>query len=188
MRADKKNMPSATATIERTHPVVPRDPAPELEFELVGGGRWRLSDQRPRTFTMVLFYRGLHCPKCQAQLRELDRRLDEFAERGIEVVAVSGDSAERAHRTRDDWELERLRVGFGIEERTMRRWGLFVSGAIKDGEPARFNEPGLFLIDPDGTTFYAALTSAPWGRPPFDDILGGIDYTVENDAPARGEG
>jgi peroxiredoxin len=180
-------MPSSTATFERTHPVVPREPAPELEFDVLDGGRWRLADQEPRTFTMVLFYRGLHCSKCRAQLRELDRRLDEFRERGVEVVAVSGDTADRAREARDEWELGRVRVGFGIDETAMRRWGLFVSGAIKDGEPDCFNEPGLFLVDPDGAVFYAAITSAPWGRPPFDDILGGIDYVVENATPARGE-
>jgi len=29
--------------------------------------------------------------------------------------------------------------------------GLYVSKGIPDEEPAQFNEPGLFLIKPDGT-------------------------------------
>jgi peroxiredoxin len=180
-------MTAATTPIAPPHSTLPREPAPELEIPLVGGGSWRLSDQRPRTFTMVLFFRGLHCPVCRAQLTELDRRLEELAERGVEVIAISGEPSERAERTRDDWGLERLRLGFGIDEPVMRRWGLFVSRAIKDSEPDRFNEPGLFLVDADGDIFYAAITSAPWGRPPLDDILMGIDYVLEHDQPARGE-
>lgn len=180
-------MTTTTAQQVTGHAVTPRRPAPSLSVELTGGGTWRLADRRPDTFTMVVFYRGLHCPVCHAQLRELDRRLDELTARGVDVLAVSGDDRERASRTVSEWKLERLHVGYGIEEATMRRWGLFVSRAIKDGEPARFNEPGLFLVRPDGTIFYEAITSMPWGRPRLDDILGGIDFVLEHGYPARGE-
>ena len=50
-----------------------------------------------------------------------------------------------------------------------------------------FSEPGLFLVRPNGTLFYAARSSAPWGRPPFDQMLRGIDIATERKMPARGE-
>ena len=62
-----------------------------------------------------------------------------------------------------------------------------MSRAIKEKEPALFSEPGLFLVDPDGTVFYEAVTSAPWGRPRIEDVLNGIDFVLANDYPARGE-
>ena len=68
----------------------------------------------------------------------------------------------------------------------MRRWGLFVSERIAENEPERFGEPGLFLITPDGTVYYEAITSMPWGRPRLDDIIGGIDFVLDQDYPARG--
>src|SRR5438270_445963 len=55
--------------------VRPGEPAPDLGVELVAGGRFTLADRAPECFTMVVFFRGLHCPVCHAQLRELDRRL-----------------------------------------------------------------------------------------------------------------
>jgi hypothetical protein len=44
--------------------VKPRSPAPRLEVEILGGRTWRLADQQG--WTMIEFYRGLHCPGCQA--------------------------------------------------------------------------------------------------------------------------
>ena len=164
----------------------PRERAPELAVDLVGGGRWRLSDQRPETFTMVVFYRGLHCPVCRAQLSELNRRIPEIAGRGIGVIAISGDTRERAERARQEWRLDRVEIGYGLTEETARDFGLFVSRGI-NGEPARFSEPGLFLIRPDGSVYYEAITSMPWGRPRLDDVLGGVDYALDHDYPARGE-
>ena len=86
---------TATTTAAR---VLPGRAAPELDLPIAGGGRFRLSDSRPGLFTMVVFNRGLHCPICRAQLSELNRRIEELAERGIEIVSVSGETAGRAER------------------------------------------------------------------------------------------
>lgn len=45
-------------------PLIPRQPVPALEVATVGGGTWKLADQTPENFTMVVFFRGLHCPIC----------------------------------------------------------------------------------------------------------------------------
>ena len=69
----------------------------------------------------------------------------------------------------------------------MREWGLFVSQAIKDTEPPRFNEPGLFFIARDQAMFYESIQSEPWGRPHIDDLVHALDFVIENNYPARGE-
>jgi peroxiredoxin len=178
---------SRDTSTSRRGGVKPRERAPKLAVDLVGGGRWRLDEQRPNTFTMVVFYRGLHCPVCRAQLTELNRRLDELTTRGITVIAISGDTRERAQRTAAEWHLDRLTIGYGLSEETARAFGLFISRAIADDEPAQFSEPGLFLIGPDGTVYYEAINSMPLGRPHLDDVLAIIDYAAEADYPARGE-
>lgn len=136
---------------------------------------------------MIVFYRGLHCPVCRAQLSELNRRLDELTTRGITVIAISGDTLERSQEAVAEWHLDRLTVGYGLSEDTARAFGLFISRAIKDDEPAQFNEPGLFLIRPDGTVYYEAINSMPLGRPHLDDVIAAIDYAAKADYPARGE-
>ena len=167
--------------------LVPRAKAPELRLETVAGDTWRLSEQRPESFTMIVFYRGLHCPVCKSYLRSLEGRLDDFRSRGVEVIAISGDTRERAEQVKEEWGLEKLRVGYGQSIASMREWGLFISNAIKESEPALFGEPGLFLIRPDGTVYYEAINSMPFGRPSFQEMLGTIDWVLENDYPARGE-
>jgi peroxiredoxin len=124
---------------------------------------------------------------CKVQLRDLDRKLGEFSARGVDVIAVSGDGEERAGKTRDEWGLERLRVGYGQTVESMRDWGLFVSHSIKEAEPPEFGEPGIFLVRPDGTVFWEMISSMPFARPRLEDLLLALDRVAEINYPARGE-
>lgn len=167
--------------------VRPREGAPDLAVSLLAGGVYELAAQRPDAYSMVVFFRGLHCPVCRAQLSELNRRLDEAAAVGIEVVAVSGETLERTTELATQWGIDKLRLGYGLTEHSMREWGLFLSRAIKEDEPPLFNEPGLFLIAPDGSVYYESILSMPVGRPRLDDLLGAVRYWLEHSYPARGE-
>ena len=88
--------------------LLPRRPAPALIVPTTEGESWTLADRAPRAFSMIVVYRGRHCPLCRGYLQDLDGRLDAFAERGVDVLAVSTDTAERADAARRDWQLERL--------------------------------------------------------------------------------
>lgn len=167
--------------------VRPREPAPKLDVPLVGGGRFVLGASKPKSFTLILFYRGLHCQRCKGYLGEIDRSLSEFAERGVEVVAVSADSKDRAKKSVVDWGLKALKVGYGMDIDEARAWGLFISRAIRDDEPPIFTEPGTFLVDADGRLNVAVINSITRMRPYPQDILDTIDRLIETGAPARGE-
>lgn len=168
-------------------PLYPRRPVPALEVPLVGGGTWRLAEQSPRHFTMIVFYRGLHCPICAGYLADLEGRIDDFAERGVSVVAISADEEDRARKAKDAWKLDKLPLGYGLSLAKGREWGLYVSSARSDKEPALFTEPGLFMVRPDGTLYLGSAQTMPFARPPFTDVLKALDFVVENDYPARGE-
>ena len=173
-------------------PLFPRRPVPALECETVGGDPWRLSDQAPEHFTMVVFYRGLHCPICSAYLKQLHELLPDFSKRGVEVVAVSSDEAERATRTKAEWGLPNLTIGFGLDLVKAREWGLYVStsrGMSSTGvvEPDRFSEPGLYLVRADGTLYFGTVQTMPFARPDFRTLLGAVGWVIDNDYPARGE-
>jgi peroxiredoxin len=137
---------------------------------------------------MVVFYRGLHCPICKAQLNDLQNKLAEFEKRGVSVIALSSDNQSRAEEAADKWGLDKLTLGYGVDLATARKWGLYVSAgkgktSIGVEEPALFSEPGLFLIKPDGTIYFASVQSMPFARPHFAEVLGAIDFVVKNDYP-----
>ncbi|RXG90407.1 peroxiredoxin-like family protein [Bradyrhizobium zhanjiangense] len=173
-------------------PLFPRQPVPPLHVDLASGGSFDPASEKPAQFTLLVFYRGLHCPICKTQLKELESKLDEFDKRGVAVVAISSDTRERALQTTEAWGLTRLRIGYGLDLAVARRWGLFVSsgrGMTSAGveEPARFSEPALYLIRPDGTLYFGSVQTMPFARPHFSDILAAIDYVLKNNYPARGE-
>jgi len=169
-----------------------RQPAPEMSFPLVDGSQWTLSERRPENLSMVVAYRGVHCPMCRNYLQELNQRIGEFVERGVEVVAVSSDGQERATAAKTDWALGSLPIAYDLSIEKARELGLPIStsrGTTSIGieEPALFNEPGLFLVKPDGTLYAAYIQTMPFARPPLDQLLKAIDFIKEKGYPARGE-
>ena len=113
--------------------------------------------------------------------------IPEFNQRGVEVVAVSMDTEKRARLSRMNWELKELKLGFQLDKEMAKAWGLYLSQAVKEGEPEVFSEPGLFLIDKERKIYYSAMNSNPWGRPYLATFLKAVDYILKSGYPARGE-
>jgi peroxiredoxin len=174
------------------NPLFPRQPVPALEVATVGGGTWRLADQRPENFTLVVFYRGLHCPICANYLGDLNRKVHDFAERGVDIVVISSDDAHRAAEAKEKWGMDKLTVGYGLDLGKAREWGLYISSSrgktsVGIEEPALFSEPALYLVRPDGTLYFGTVQTMPFARPRFADILQALDFVIESNYPARGE-
>ena len=172
-------------------PLIPRYPVPDLSVELAGGGAWRLFDQRPRNFSLLVFYRGRHCPQCQRQFVDLNRKMDDFIRHGVEAIAISTDTPERAEDAKAAWGLDRVPIGHSLPLGEARRWGLFMStsrGKTSTGfdEPPVFAEPGLLLVRPDLTLYASIVQTMPFVRMHFTELLAALESINEKDYPARG--
>lgn len=173
----------------------PFNAAPENPRSFRQPRRWRhleSGEKPPRTLHHDRRLSRPALPDLPTYLREADRTLGEFAQRGVEVVAVSSDTRERAEQTRNDWGLKALPVGYGLSIDSAREWGLYVStsrGKTSTGvmEPELFSEPGLFLVRPDQTLYAASYATMPFARPHFSELLKALDFIIANDYPARGE-
>lgn len=172
--------------------LVPRRKAPELVVDLIDGGRFDLAADNPQRFSLVCFYRGLHCPICANYLTDLEKQTPALAERGVTTIAISSDGEQRARLMAGKVGAENLRFGYGLDLSVARKWGLYISASrgttsIGIEEPALFSEPGVFLIRPDGSIYYLSVQSMPFARPNFREMVQAVDFVVKNDYPARGE-
>lgn len=137
-------------------------------------------------FTLVVFFRGLHCPVCRKQLSDIDRRREELTAAGIgRLVAVSMETPRRSQQLVEEWRLT-MPVAHSLSEQSAREWGLFLSKAIKDGEPDVFAEPGMFALDSDGTVYWSSIATMPFARPALDEVVGGLRFAQDQNYPARG--
>ncbi len=166
--------------------LMPGAQAPALSLPLVGGGTWTLADQTPDAVTMVIVYRGYHCPVCKDFLSgDLDPLVKDFEAAGVSVVAVSMDSEERAAKAKSEWGLDNTPIAYGMTEATARAWGLYISSSIKEAEAAVFPEPGTFWIKPDGSLYLIDIANMPFARPNLKLLLAKVP-AVGNGYPARG--
>lgn len=174
----------------------PSEPAPVLSVPTLNGGTFTLSAQTPDKFSIVVFYRGMHCPICIGYLKELEEGYAAAQAKGIEVIAVSMDPLERALETqanvvaalgKPQGEKLTLPIGYGMTEAVARSWGLYLSPGRPDTrEPAVFSEPALFVMKPDSSVYFIQIQNAPFTRPNFLNLLGGLDYVSEHNYPTRG--
>lgn len=174
------------------HSLMPRLPVPALAVDMLSGGLLTLQAGRAQNFSLLVFYRGYHCPVCRSYLTELNRLSDEFSQRGVEILVLSSDGKERAQKAKDEWSLGKLDLGFGLSLDVARQWGLYVStgrGLTSTGveEPGLFSEPGVFLVRPDLTLYWASVQTMPFARPNFTEMLNAIDFVLARNYPARGE-
>ena len=170
--------------------LTPGATAPTLALPVTGGGTTddlALGTGSDGRFTLLVFFRGLHCPVCRAQLTELHRRHEDVRAAGVgRVLAVSMETQERSESLLSQWGLDGLPVAHGLSEDAARAWGLFLSTGIGEHEPALFSEPGTAVLDSDGTVYWTSVSSMPFARPPLDDVLAGLRLVQAKDYPARG--
>jgi peroxiredoxin len=172
--------------------LIPRKPVPELKVPTLAHGIFDLQSQSPQNFSLIVFFRGLHCPLCIKYLKELGQLLPDFVQRGVSVIAISSDDQDRTQQMAAKVGVADLRFGYDLPLSDARHWGLYISEGIGKTsigveEPKRFAEPGLFLVKPDQTLYYGAVQTMPFARPSFADLLMAIDFATSKNYPARGE-
>ncbi|MCP9481804.1 AhpC/TSA family protein [Shimia sp. CNT1-13L.2] len=172
--------------------LIPRQKTPGLTLPTLDNGTFDLASESSERGTVICFYRGLHCPICANYLKELEKRVADFAERGVTCIAVSSDGEERTRQMAEKIDAKALRFAYDLPLSVARDWGLYIStsrGKTSIGieEPALFSEPGLFMVTPEQTLYYGSVQTMPFVRPHFSELVGALDFAIANNYPARGE-
>lgn len=162
---------------------------PKFEVTKYGGGVVNVGTPAGgHDWQLVIVYRGKHCPICTIYLKELNEFLPKFNELGVDVIAISGDSEDRAATQLADLNLD-FAVGYDMSIAQMQSLGLYVSDPRSEQESDRpFAEPGLFMINELGNIQIIDISNAPFARPELKFILRGAGFirNPENNYPVRG--
>jgi peroxiredoxin len=136
-------------------------------------------------WTMLVVYRGRHCPRCKRYLNKLNDMLSSWTD-VMDVFVISADTKEKALADREEfgWKFE---LGYGLTVDRMRELGLYVSEPLSEAETTDlFSEPGTFAIRPDGSLMLVDISNGPAARPDLDELLDGMKFNINNDRPVRG--
>lgn len=164
---------------------VPGSTLAPMRFARVGGGEITVGGPR-EAWTLLVVYRGKHCPRCKSYLGKLDQMRGDWQAAGFEIAVVSADPEHKAEADRAEfgWGFD---LGYGLSRDQMEALGLYVSQPLSDAETDQpFAEPGVFVIRPDGSLLLIALSNGPSARPDLAELLDGMIFTKKNDRPPRG--
>lgn len=151
----------------------------------LGGGEVVIGGVRDN-WSLVVVYRGKHCPRCKKYLGILDGMRKKWEQAGFDVAVASADPVEKAQADADQfgWGFD---IGYDLSETQMARLGLYVSDPLTSAETdRRFAEPGVFVLRPDGSLLLIAISNGPSARPDLEELLDGMIFTKENNRPPRG--
>lgn len=138
---------------------------------------------------MVVVYRGRHCPMCTRYLDKLSPFVAELAEIGVDVAAVSADSAAQAAEHLSRLNPPAFPIYHGLTVDQMKSLGLYIShprSAKETDHP--FAEPGLFVVNAEGTVQVVDLSNNPFVRPELRVLTNGLRWIRDpaNNYPIRG--
>lgn len=163
---------------------IPNKSFPVISLSSVAGGEITIGGARDR-WSMLIVYRGKHCPRCKKYLNKLDKMLDNWHEL-LDVTVVSADPIEKAKADVEEFGW-RFDLCYGLTEDQMRTLGLYITDPLSPEETdRRFSEPGMFALRPDGTLMLVDISNGPAARPDLEELLDGMRFNIENGRPARG--
>ena len=139
---------------------------------------------------LVVVYRGQHCPMCTRYLKALSPFVEQLASIGVDVAAVSGDSAEqlRIHQGKLGEPMQ-FPMFHGLTIEQMQALGLYISDPRSPKETDHpFAEPGLFVVNGEGTLQVVDVSNNPFVRPEIGTLVRGLAWirNPENSYPIRG--
>ena len=112
---------------------------PDIYFSLINGNSIRLSEETSN-WTLLIVYRGLHCPICKDYAAKFENKLSKLQNINTQLVLISADTKDKATKFAEELTLK-SKIGYGLTIDQMRKLGLYLS------EP-RPNEVDIYFLSP----------------------------------------
>jgi peroxiredoxin (alkyl hydroperoxide reductase subunit C) len=142
-------------------------PTPEFSLATYHGDRFTQGDLEGR-ITVLVFYPNAFSPVCTDQLSVYQEVVDDLAERGVTLYAVSCDNvwAQEAFRDKLGITIEQL-SDFEPKGEACRALGVL--------HPAGFAERALVMTGPDGVVLWSHVADSPGDIPGANLIFDALD-------------
>jgi peroxiredoxin/N-acetylneuraminic acid mutarotase len=130
---------------------------------------WTLPDGFGKTFSLsqykgrqvvVIFYEGYGCIRCMEQLNNFATKSREFADLGIDLVAISTDTPEDLNKALVDYQKE---GGFPIPLLSDAKLDTFKAYGCSESDKQPLH--GTFLIDAQGRIRWRDISNRPFNDP-----------------------
>lgn len=144
---------------------------------------WQAWSDKP---ALVIFYRGGWCPFCNFQLRELAKEHDQLEAAGLQVVAISADTPDKATMTRAQFDIpfpvlsdpkltvhEAFNVVLLVDDERLE-WYENKGLLLKDWSGQEHNKvavASVFIVDQQGRVLFSHAPIDYATRPSIDQLL-----------------
>jgi peroxiredoxin len=152
--------------------IAPGTPVPDFTLRREDGSEFTAADLRGRT-TVLVFYPFAFSPVCTDQLNLYEDMLQQFAERGATLHAVSCDSSysQKAFRESLGVSIEQL-SDFEPKGATCRAFGVY--------HPGGFPQRALVIVGPDAVVSWSYQAPSPGDLPGANLIFDGLAATADS--------
>ncbi|GAB3382212.1 redoxin domain-containing protein [Spongiibacter taiwanensis] len=165
------------------------DSFPSIEVQDSQGQIRDLSKRENNSdWLMLVVYRGRHCPMCTRYLNNLEGYVNELADIGVKVAAVSGDSAAQLQAHKESLDVS-FPLYYSLTVAQMQQLGLYISNPRSEKETDHpFAEPGLFVVNEEGLIQVVDISNNPFVRPDPKVLTSGLKWIRDpsNNYPIRG--
>jgi peroxiredoxin len=165
------------------------DAFPSIEVTDSEGNQVTLGQPRDGfTWQAVFVYRGRHCPLCTRYLNQLVEYKEQFAQAGVDIIAVSADSEAQMRQQLTQVSVN-FPIAYGLTEAQMKALGVYISIPRSEQETDHnFAEPGLFVVNEQGNLHVVDISNNPFVRPELGALANGLNWIRDpnNNYPIRG--
>ena len=160
---------------------------PDIQVPMLDGEMKTLGKpENGHDWKLVVVYRGKHCPICTKYLNQLETVKSSFADAGVDIIAVSGDSKQQLEAHLEELDIS-FPIAYSLTVEQMNTLGLYISDPRSEKETAHpFAEPGVFVINAKEEIQIIDISNAPFARPELEALANGLSFVRKNDYPIRG--
>ncbi len=163
-----------------------------VEIVDIDGEPYQIRQAWSEKTALIVFYRGGWCPYCNFQLRELAKKHEQLEAAGLQVVAISADTADKAATTLAQFDIpypilsdpkliahEAFNVVLQVDDERLE-WYKSKGLLLKDWSGQEHNKVAVasaFMVDRQGRVLFSHAPTDYATRPSIDQLLSVIDMS-----------